>query len=152
MENKELSELEAQEIIPEEIPVQPDETPVPEETGSADFFADILPEQAVPEEEAEAPAAEEPAEPEAPVMEEQCVPEAEATEAVQQDIPVTTVTADTAVISEIQAAVESIISQEEAAEAAEPAAGETASEEEELLPEEPKADPIRDAFGDNEGF
>ena len=133
MENKELSELEAQEIIPEEIPVQPDETPVPEETGSADFFADILPEQAVPEEEAEAPAAEEPAEPEAPVMEEQCVPEAEATEAVQQDIPVTTVTADTAVISEIQAAVESIISQEEAAEAACAEAGSTEAKDRELV-------------------
>ena len=155
MENKEFPELEARETIPEEAPVLPESSPAvsPEETGFVDYFADILPDQ--------------------PVLREPPPEEA---------------SAEDDVILEIQSAVESIISGEEAPAARESAlpedngsvedtgseipsdeettaadgaslqAGETPSAEasvpeaEELLPEEPEENPIRDVFGDNEGF
>lgn len=139
MENKEFPELEQQEILPEEAPVLPEAAPeAGESTGFVDFFADILPDQPVPEEPA--------AEPEEP----------SAAAASEEDV-----------ISEIQSAVESIISEEEAAAQAQPESAEepvqpsepeTAEEPvpeaaEELLPEEiPQEDPVRTAFGDSEGF
>ncbi len=174
MENKELPELESAEQISAEIPVQPEVIPAApaEETGVVDYFADILPEQPVEEEHPaaaqEASAGEEmietaqedepnEAEPEETASPETAVsepepgeePGTETAKEVLEEAPM--VTADTVVLSEIQAAVESIIAQEEAAEASESAPEETVSEEV-LLPEEPKTDPVRDAFGDNEGF
>ena len=131
MENKEYPELTPQE-------------PETEQPAFVDFFADILPDQPVSEECTaglmEEPAPEiipEPAQPEAPAE-----------------------TADEELLSEIQSAVESIITKEEAA-PAEPEAPEEPQlpeepiiEEtmEELLPEEPKADPVQEAFRENEGF
>ena len=174
MENKELPELGSAEQIPAEIPVQPEEIPTApaQETGFVDYFADILPEQPVeedppaaaqeavigeemtesaPEAEAEETESEETSSPEPAASEPESgeEPGTETAEEVQEEAPI--VTADTAVLSEIQAAVESIIAQEEAAEASESAPEEILSEET-LLPEEPKNDPVRDAFGDNEGF
>ncbi|MBR4990146.1 MAG: endolytic transglycosylase MltG [Oscillospiraceae bacterium] len=121
MENKEFPELEPQDLIPAEEAVMSD-TPAAETTGFVDYFADILPEQTaqqdIPAE--EAPAAQIPAE-EAP-LEEPSVEEFPAQEeAIAADMPVLetapvpeeTPTADTIVLTEIQAAVESIINREE---------------------------------------
>ena len=93
MEHKETPELEAQEIPLEELPVLPESAPA-EETGFVDYFADILPQQ--------------------PVEEEPSLP---AEEPVQEEAPVA-VTADTAVLSDIQSAVASILSEEAAQEEA----------------------------------
>ena len=122
MENKEIPELEPQDLIPAEEAVTSD-APAAETTEYVDYFADILPQppaqQDVPAE--EAPAAEIPAEEspaEAPAVEE--LPAQE--EAVAAEMPALetapavqeTPTADTIVLTEIQAAVESIIAQEDA--------------------------------------
>lgn len=162
MENKEFPERGEQEILPEEIPVVPADTPesTSEEPGFIDYFADILPDQPASEECTAGmditPVPEQP-------PQEVPVPGSEAAEE----------TAEEDILSEIQSAVESIISEESAAETevepAEPPASapeqhpevsaepdtpaEPAVEEaEELLPEEPKTDPLRDAYGDSEGF
>lgn len=91
MEHKETPELEAQEIPLEELPVLPETEPVSErEHGFVDYFADILPEQ--------------------PVEEESSLPAQEETPPI--------VTADTAVLSDIQSAVASILSEEAAREEA----------------------------------
>ena len=122
MENKEHPELKFPEAVSGEIPVQANETPVPEETGFVDYFADILPEQ---------PAAEpsRDADPEAFIPEELPVPNAEELPYEETSTPAGTVTADTAVISEIQAAVQNIISQEEAADSAQSVTEESSSED-----------------------
>ena len=144
MENKEFPELETQDVLPEEIPVLQDhpETLPQEDGGYVDYFADILPQQ--------------PAEDNAAAEE---MPELTVTAADSEPDEIhaentATVSADTMMINEIQAAVESIFSQEEAAAAQEGVPEEPDAPEEDpvLLPEEPQADPIRDAFGDNEGF
>ena len=158
MEHKETPELEVQEIPLEELPVLPEAEPAAEqESGFVDYFADILPEQPVPEE------------PVSPVQEE----------------PAPMVTADTAVLSDIQSAVASILSEETAREEAQPEPVEeptaeldmvsaissaveeqmqetvTESEpeaapqpeaDEVLLPEEPQPDPLQEAFQAHEGF
>ena len=156
MENKEFPELEPQELLPEETPVpsEPAEEASVEGTGFVDYFADILPEQpaepsseeeTVPDEETVAAEEEGSAEESAPIADE---PPAE-------EIPAapTSVTADTAVITEIQAAIESIIAQEEAAgEQPESQTEAVDADDEELLPEQPAEDPIRESFGHNEGF
>ena len=104
MEHKETPELEAQEIPLEELPVLPDsESAVAQENGFVDYFADILPEQPV---------------------EEEPLPPLEEAPAI--------VTADTAVLSDIQSAVASILSGE--------AAQEETAQEEALPPEEAEPD------------
>ena len=93
MEHKETPELEAQEIPLEELPVLPEsesESASAQEGGFVDYFADILPEQ--------------------PVEEESSLP------AQEETTPI--VTADTAVLSDIQSAVASILSEEAAREEA----------------------------------
>ena len=91
MEHKETPELDAQEIPLEELPVLPESEPASEqESGFVDYFADILPEQ--------------------PVEEESSLP------AQEETTPI--VTADTAVLSDIQSAVASILSEEAAREEA----------------------------------
>ena len=94
MEHKETPELEAQEIPLEELPVLPESESEPasvQEGGFVDYFADILPEQPV---------------------EEPSLPPQEEAPAI--------VTADTAVLSDIQSAVASILSEEAAREEAQP--------------------------------
>lgn len=89
MEHKETPELDAQEIPLEELPVLSEFEPASEqESGFVDYFADILPEQ--------------------PVEEESSLP------AQEETTPI--VTADTAVLSDIQSAVASILSEEAARE------------------------------------
>ncbi len=129
MEHKEPHELEPRELLPEEAPVLPEAAP--EKTGFVDYFADIVPDPPV---NTDPPA----------------VPDASA---VSDD---TMVDPDT--ISLIQSAVESIISQEEAAcpeeappEEAAPAE-EPAPQPEETLPEAPRENPIQSAYGETEGF
>ena len=95
MEHKETPELDAQEIPLEELPVLPEsesESASAQEGGFVDYFADILPEQ--------------------PVEEESSLP------AQEETTPI--VTADTAVLSDIQSAVASILSEEAAWEEAQP--------------------------------
>ena len=93
MEHKETPELDAQEIPLEELPVLSESEPASEqESGFVDYFADILPEQ--------------------PVEEESSLP------AQEETTPI--VTADTAVLSDIQSAVASILSEEAAWEEAQP--------------------------------
>lgn len=155
MENKELPEVENQElsVSPETAPEAPEET-----TAFVDYFADILPDQPVSEE---------------------VVDPAEAPDGANASA----VTGDTEVISEIQSAVQSIISEEAAAagksetipteaapeadivseiqsavesaaaeEIPDPAAQQPEETTEDLLPEEPKEDPVQEAFRANEGF
>ena len=93
MEHKETPELEAQEIPLEEIPVPPESDAAAEQEGGfVDYFADILPHQPVPEE------------PVSPTPEE----------------PAPIVTADTALLSDIQSAVASILSGEAVQEEVQP--------------------------------
>ena len=150
MENKEYPELQ-QEALADAVPSQMEAAPQPpaEESGFVDYFADILPEQPVSEAVPEPEASDTPEEPAA-----EAAPSEDEAAPVKESAAFTgTVTADTAVISEIQAAVESILSQEDAAAApAESVPPEEASVQEALLPETPEPDPIRDAFGDSEGF
>jgi len=138
MENKEYPELQPE--AADQLPI----VPAAEETPFVDFFADILPDQPVSEESV-------PELTEAPAEAAEIIPEPSAiTETAEEDI-----------LSEIQSAVESIISQEDAATEA-PAEPESlaAPVEEapapevpvELLPEEPKEDPLQDAFDHSEGF
>ena len=144
MENKEKPELEGMQPLSEQ-PAAPAEPQ--EEHTFIDYFADILPDQ--------------PVTPAAPVQEEAPVPE-------QQDASQTD--ADPELLSQIQSAVETIISEE----AAQPNRQEAVMENtadvpavkedtgdvplltdntgEILLPEEPREDPVRNAFGDGEGF
>ena len=163
MENKEFPELEPQ-AAADDTPVQDvaaAETAT-EESGFVDFFADILPapsaESSVEETSSQEifptetvaenvssediPAEEASAE-ETPAEESAC----DQHQAEEESAPMRT--ADTQVLSEIQAAVQSIIQQEESAD-------ETtvvdAAPMEELLPEAPKADPLKEAFSENEGF
>ncbi len=150
MNNKELPELEPQEIIPEEIPVLSETVPESQTPDNAfvDYFADILPDQPNIDAAAEIP-----------------VP----SPAVISDETL----ADPDTISEIQSAVESIITQEAALQAATlaspaeaeapesaPAEAESAAEEpasaeqgpEESLPDQPSENPIQAAYGETEGF
>ena len=106
MEHKETPELEAQEIPLEELPVLPGSQPASaQEGGFVDYFADILPEQ---------PPADEPS-----------LPAREETPAI--------VTADTAVLSDIQSAVASILSEEAPREEAPPEPVEEPAEEPDLV-------------------
>ena len=137
MENKEFPELDPQDLTPVEESVTPD-TPAAEPAGFVDYFADILPEQAAeqntPEEAIEAetsvegpPVAEETAAPEMPVLQTMSVPEE-------------TPTADTIVLTEIQAAVESIIAQEDAAPVEVSAPQDAETPQESAVQEEPAAE------------
>lgn len=160
MENKEFPELESQETIPEEVPVLPKDSTAasPDETGFVDYFADILPDQPVSQESApeEAPAEED------VILEiqsavESIISEEESAEVHEELIPEPSAPAlkssDDEIVSEIQSAVETIITEAEPLPAEEPSSAEEAAPEtEELLPEMPEENPIRDAFGDNEGF
>lgn len=159
MENKEFPELESQEPASHETPVLPDDSPdaSPEETGFVDYFADILPDQPVSQESApeEAPAEED------VILEIQSAVESiiseEAAEAqeelIQEPSAPALKSSDDEIVSEIQSAVETIITEAEPLPAEEPSSAEEAAPEtEELLPEMPEENPIRDAFGDNEGF
>ena len=165
MENKEFPELDSQEIHPEEIPVLKESAPEPQEkdAGFVDYFADILPEQPV-EAQTEASldaAAEEPLDAEVLsgiqfAVEEIISAEASPPEAAEEPD----------IVSQIESAVETIVAEEfpavqppEAADASSkpetvpdiPAAP-VCEPEEMLLPEEPQVDPVRDTFGDSEGF
>ena len=130
MENKEFPELDPQDLTPAEEAVTSD-TPAAETTGFVDYFADILPEQPseqnTPEEapEAEIPVAEETVAPEMPVLE---------------TAPPETPTADTIVLTEIQAAVESIIAQEDAAPVEVSAPQDAQPPQESAVQEEPAAE------------
>jgi len=153
MENKEYPELDNQEIFPEDVPVLPEEIPEasPEETGFVDYFADILPDQPV----SEGAVTEDPPVDEDVISEIQSAVEsiiseedtAAAEQQTEEPVPPAENSAEEDIVSEIQSAVETIISEEER-----PAAEEPAPETEELLPQEPEANPIQEAFGDNEGF
>ena len=104
MEHKETPELEAQEIPLEELPVLPEsESAAEQEGGFVDYFADILPEQPVPEE---------------PVSS-------------GLDDPAPIITADTALLSDIQSAVASILSGE-------------------ADPEEPQPEPIEESTSEQD--
>ena len=151
MENKEFPELESQDIPAEEIPVPTEEIPETstENSGFVDYFADIAPEQ----------------------------PAAEKASAAEEVFSEPMVTTDTTLLREIQSAVESIISEETAAasehqkiitdSAPEEAASESpegslpeaasaveepSAEQEELLSDESKSNPIQEAYGETEGF
>ena len=165
MENKEIPELEQQEITPEEIPVLPEETPqIPaKETGFIDYFADILPE--LPVTEAASPAEdvspeESPAPAETVTADTALLSEIQSAVASiisqEQEVPVSDmeIAAQEDMVSEIQSAVENIISEEETPAEDIPAAETEPADAavEELLPEVPETDPVRDAFGDSEGF
>ena len=106
MEHKETPELEAQEIPLEELPVLPGSQPASaQEGGFVDYFANILPEQ---------PPADEPSLP------------------TREEAPAI-VTADTAVLSDIQSAVASILSEEAPREEAPPEPVEEPAEEPDLV-------------------
>ena len=168
MENKEFPELEQPDLTGE-APVQ--DVPVAEDSGYVDFFADILPNQP-----AESPAEEVPSLEALPAesfvedtVSEDIPAETASAEEMTEETPVEEIsadgngcdqvpaeeesapirTADTQVLSEIQAAVQSIIAQDNSAE--ELPATEVAPVED-LLPEVPEADPLKDAFRENEGF
>ena len=156
MENKEFPELD-QDMIPEENPVHTEHTQESsgEESGFVDFFADILPNQSVPEENDPEP---QPTNAPVDACSDEPVPEADPADT---SLPIDNTMADPDIIAQIQSAVESIISEETPSEAEasaaaeEPEAEEVSSEEpeEELLPPPiPQEDPVRDAFGDTEGF
>ena len=162
MENKEFPELESREVTPEEIPVQTDTATevAPAETGFVDYFADILPEQPAErnqEEPAESESLEEPAESESSEEPAEAETLEEATAEEQPAQALTGRTADTLLLSEIQAAVQDIIAQEssvseEAEVFTEEAVPDIPAPMEELVQEEPEADPLKESFSDNEGF
>ena len=122
MENKEYPELEQQEFIPEEIPVLPESSDIPEK---APVFVDYFAD-ILPEQASESASIED-----TPIAAPQ----------VSEENPA----ADEDMISEIQAAVENIIAEEIPEDPAVPM-------QEELMPEEPAADPIAESFRENEGF
>ena len=162
MEHKETPELEAQEIPLEEVPVLPESAPA-EETGFVDYFADILPDQPVEEPTAEpqqAPVtgdtevlsgiqsavaeilAEEPPSEMPPMEEETDVKQEEQPE--QAEVPAAP-EADTDLMTQIQSAVDTAVEEEIPT-------LEEAAPMEELLPEEPQADPMQESFRAEEGF
>ena len=162
MEHKETPELEAQEIPLEEVPVLPESAPA-EETGFVDYFADILPDQPVEEPTAEpqqAPVtgdtevlsgiqsavaeilAEETSSEMPPMEEETDVKQEEQPE--QAEVPAAP-EADTDLMTQIQSAVDTAVEEEIPT-------LEEAAPMEELLPEEPQADPVQESFRAEEGF
>ena len=162
MEHKETPELEAQEIPLEEVPVLPESAPA-EETGFVDYFADILPDQPVEEPTAEpqqSPVtgdtevlsgiqsavaeilAEEPPSEMPPMEEETDVKQEEQPE--QAEVPAAP-EADTDLMTQIQSAVDTAVEEEIPT-------LEEAAPMEELLPEEPQADPVQESFRAEEGF
>ena len=162
MEHKETPELEAQEIPLEEVPVLPESAPA-EETGFVDYFADILPDQPVEEPTAEpqqAPVtgdtevlsgiqsavaeilAEETPSEMPPMEEETDVKQEEQPE--QAEVPAAP-EADTDLMTQIQSAVDTAVEEEIPT-------LEEAAPMEELLPEEPQADPVQESFRAEEGF
>ena len=162
MEHKETPELEAQEIPLEEVPVLPESAPA-EETGFVDYFADILPDQPVEEPTAEpqqAPVtgdtevlsgiqsavaeilAEETPSEMPPMEEETDVKQEEQPE--QAEVPAAP-EADTDLMIQIQSAVDTAVEEEIPT-------LEEAAPMEELLPEEPQADPVQESFRAEEGF
>ena len=162
MEHKETPELEAQEIPLEEVPVLPESAPA-EETGFVDYFADILPDQPVEEPTAEpqqAPVtgdtevlsgiqsavaeilAEETSSEIPPMEEETDVKQEEQPE--QAEVPAAP-EADTDLMTQIQSAVDTAVEEEIPT-------LEEAAPMEELLPEEPQADPVQESFRAEEGF
>ena len=149
MEHKEFPELESQDTAPDNVPV-PD-TGASEAFSDApaviDYFADILPDQPIPEESA----AEQTVSTETVVLAEiqsaveSILSEGTAdivSEAPAEETPDELPQAD--IVSEIQAAVENMVSETITSEQ-EPA-------DELSLPEMPAETPVQDAFGDNEGF